>query len=74
MEKDGALKPAAEKEMGTQATKWAQEQWASIKSKAREAREYAVSKTRQTFSMFGEPKVESANKEGASKDESSSPQ
>ncbi|CAL4929093.1 unnamed protein product [Urochloa decumbens] len=77
MEKDGALKLAAEQEArviggpGTTQPTWAQARWASIKSKARDAREYAVSKTRQTFSMFGEAKVESADKGGASKDESS---
>ncbi|CAN6290656.1 unnamed protein product [Urochloa humidicola] len=49
MEKDGALKLAAEQEAravapltGTQPT-WAQAQWASIKSKARDAREYTPS-------------------------------
>jgi hypothetical protein len=53
-EKDGALKPAAEEalavapETGTtvQPT-WAKEQWDIIKSKARDAREYVVTKTRQ---------------------------
>ncbi|OEL38976.1 hypothetical protein BAE44_0000008 [Dichanthelium oligosanthes] len=87
MEKDGALKPAAEETVapetlkageapatGTQPT-WAQAQWTSIKSKALGAKEYAVTKTRQTFSMFGETnkQVESSDKggAGASKDESS---
>jgi hypothetical protein len=80
--KDGALKPAAEEalavapETGTtvQPT-WAKEQWDIIKSKARDAREYVVTKTRQAFSIFGETKVESADMdEGASKDEPSSSQ
>ncbi|KAF8720373.1 hypothetical protein HU200_023874 [Digitaria exilis] len=87
MEQDGALKKKATEE--AQALKmdgatgtWAQAKWASIKSKARDAREYAVAMTRQKFAMFGEAnKVEPDHKEGgaskvepddkeASKDES----
>ncbi|KAJ1298760.1 hypothetical protein BS78_01G478400 [Paspalum vaginatum] len=73
MEKDGALKPASEEAQavapgtalkmeeapaatGTQPT-WAQAHWASIKSKARGASEYAVLTTRKGISMFGEPKL-----------------
>ncbi|RCV46522.1 hypothetical protein SETIT_9G538100v2 [Setaria italica] len=70
MEEAQAVAP----ETGTTQPTWARAQWASIKSKARDARECAVTRTRQAFSMFREAKVESADKAGASKDESSSPQ
>jgi len=85
MEKDGALKPAAAAEAtaaepetltGTHQPTWAQAQWTSIKSKARGASEYAMLRTRQGISMFGEPKLGSLVKpKGASaKDESSQSQ
>jgi len=66
MEKDGALKPVAAAEAtaaepetltGTHQPTWAQAQWTSIKSKARGASEYAMLRTRQGISMFGEPKL-----------------
>ena len=84
MEKDDAVKPAAveataaepETLTGTHQPTWAQAQWASIKSKARGASEYAMLRTRQGISMFGEPKLGPLVKpKGASaKDESSQSQ
>nr|ACG30370.1 hypothetical protein [Zea mays] len=77
MEKDGAPKPAAataqEPEGTHQPTWWAQTQWASIKRKARGASEYAMLRTRQGITLFGEPKLGSLIKaKGASANDESS--
>ncbi|CAN6290657.1 unnamed protein product [Urochloa humidicola] len=52
----------------TTALEWMQ--WASIKSKARAAGEYAVLRTRQGITMLGEPELGLFVKEAAASDES----
>jgi hypothetical protein len=61
-----------EQQRGCRTTALAWTPWASIKSKARAAGEYAVLRTRQGITMFGEPKLGPLVKAAAANEESHS--
>jgi len=63
---------STEQQRGWRTTALAWTQWASIKSKARAAGEYAVLRTRQGITMFGEPKLGPLVKATAANEESHS--
>ncbi|CAL4937672.1 unnamed protein product [Urochloa decumbens] len=72
LKEEDAIAPKKQQRGWMQGTTTALEwmQWASIKSKARAAGEYAVLRTRQGISMLGEPELGLIAKAATASDES----